>query len=205
MSSDFPYQANIVLGGHLKKRNSIFPWHASASESLELELFVEPGQLSHFQEAFAVHSAVESMMAMMPEDVFEFSGGKHLEVLVTPSVVRSDESLKTLEPADRSCFLEGERKLRFFKVYTLRNCKFECHTNFTIWACNCSDFAYVRDNDTRVCGISYDDKLCHLYYGSELKDLSVRERKSDLCSCLPTCDSVTYNFETRESKLRENE
>lgn len=188
----------------MKKKKTKFPWHASASESLELEIFVEPGQLSHFQEAFAVHSTVEPMMMTLPADVFEFSGGKHLEVLVTPSVIKSDESLKTLTPTDRSCYLDGERKLRFFKVYTFRNCKFECYANFTVEACNCSDFEYVRDADTKVCGISFEDQKCALKFGAKSSELK-RAGNNNSCSCLPTCDSITYNFEIRESKFREDE
>lgn len=165
---------------------------------------MEPGQLSHYQEAFAIHSPVEPLMGIRREHVLEFSGGKRLEVLVTPSVTRSDESLKTLEPAERSCYLDGERKLRFFKVYTLRNCKYECFANFTVEACNCSEFESVRDPDSKICGISYEDQICSRKFGLKVTALKV-SGSIHSCSCLPTCDSVTYNFEIIESKFRGNE
>lgn len=205
VSSDFQYKRNVVLGNNLERKYLNFPWHASVSDSLELEIFVAPDPMTQFSEAFFVHPPDESVATKLDEaDIFDFVGGMNLEVLVTPSVITSDESLKAIDPSDRSCYMKGERKLIFFKIYSIRNCEIECYSNYSLKACNCVHFNSVRGPDTRVCGITEDDLNCLYLFGEDFTDLSATGMLAS-CSCLPPCDSVTYNFEVIESKFRENE
>lgn len=194
----------MVLGDHLEKKKSKFPWHASVSDSLELEINVAPDQMTAYSESFSVHPTGELPMMLLPENVFEFIGRKNLEVLITPNVIRSDENLKTLGPSDRSCYFDGERKLRFFKVYTMHNCKIECFSNFSRNMCGCVPFDFVRGPETRVCGITYDDVNCH-----EISKIDFRDYRPtgvfDSCSCLSPCNSVSYNLEIRESVFQGKE
>lgn len=74
------------------------------------------------------------------------------------NVIQSDADLRKPQPSERSCYFEDERKLRFFKVYTRQNCKIRYFSNFSREACNCVSFDLVRDPDTRVCGITVDDR-----------------------------------------------
>lgn len=180
------------------------PWHASATESLELEIFVDPDQMTQFFEAFSVHSTDELPMKLLTEEIFEFIGGKELEVLITPSVVTSDKSLETLEPSDRSCFFKSERKLRFFKIYTKRNCEIECFSNYSRKICNCVAFDIVRDSDARVCGVTKVDLNCQETFRKDFRDPQPNGMLKS-CSCFSLCDSVSYNIEVRESKLNVEE
>lgn len=41
----------------------------------------------------------------------------------------------------RQCFFDTERQLRFFKIYTQRNCELECLANFTVKTCGCAKFS----------------------------------------------------------------
>lgn len=120
-----------MLGDHLKTKKHEAPWNALASDSLELEIYVKPDKMIAFSETFTIHPAIELPMMLDKTELFEFSGGKQLEILIKPAVIKSDESLKALEPSDRSCYFEGERELRFFKVYTKRNCAIECFSNYS--------------------------------------------------------------------------
>lgn len=155
-----------------------------------------------FSEAFSVHPTDELPMMMLRANVFEFAGGKHLEVMITPNIIRADESLEALDPSDRLCYLEGERKLRFFKVYTKHNCEVECFSNSSREVCNCVSFDVVRDPDTKVCDITDDDVSCHFEMMKEFIHNPPTGRRN-LCSCLSLCDSVSYNIEVRESKLQD--
>lgn len=136
--------------------------------------------------------------------VFDFVGGKHLEVLITPNILKSDKSLETIQPVDRSCYLGGERKLRFFKIYTKRNCEIECFSKYHREACNCVPFSVIRGSETRVCGISNEDITCSHLFGANFSDFGPTGMLAS-CSCLSPCDSVSYNIEIRDSKLHKNE
>lgn len=185
-------------------RNDKFPWHAAVTESLELDLFVDTDFMAQFSEAFTVHPPDEFPMMLQTEDIFEFTGGRKLEVLIAPSVIRSDKSLKALAPSDRSCYFEGERKLNYFKVYTKQNCKIECFSNFVQKICNCVPFDVVRELETKVCGIAAESRDCLLDMEMDFRDYGPTGKLAS-CSCLSLCDSVSYDIEIRESKLQGNE
>lgn len=102
------------MGEHLKNKRGMVTWQATVSESLELELLADPDQMTQFAEAFAVHPTDQPPVKLLPENIFEFAGGKQLEVLIKPSAIQSDENLKSLTPSDRSCYFKDERKLQFF-------------------------------------------------------------------------------------------
>lgn len=170
------------------------------SDALELEIFAPSDPLTQFSEAFTIHPPDEPPMLLDKNNVLDFIGGKNLEILITPSVITSDESLKILEPSDRSCYMEGEKKLHFFEVYTIRNCEIECFSNCSLHFCKCVPFEFVRDPETKVCGLSGEDQICRYRI-----DRFYFEGMLDYCSCLSPCNSITYNFEIRESKLREDE
>lgn len=174
------------------------------SETLELGIFVDPDPRVEFSDAFSIHPTDELPMKVSKVNVFEFDGGKSLEVEITPGVVRSDESLKSLGPTDRSCYFEGERNLRFFKVYTPRNCEIECFSNFSQILCNCVPFDIVRDHDTKVCGVTKLDLNCIENLRKNFTDYRPTGMLAT-CSCLSKCDSVSYNIEIIESELKEIE
>lgn len=65
------------------------------------------------------------------------------EVLVSiqPQMITTSEGLRDYDPNIRGCFFNSERKLRFFKIYTQRNCELECIANFTKNQCGCVKFS----------------------------------------------------------------
>lgn len=175
------------------------------SDSLELELFVESDPTAIYFESLLVHSPSEIPLTLDAE-FFQFDGGKHLEILIKPVVIRSDESLKTLVPSDRSCYFEGERELQFFKVYTQKNCETDRFSNILRAACNCVPFNFPRGNDTKVCGIAKVDKSCVFGFEQDFRNSKpIKFSGQDDSSCLPSCDSVSYDIEIRESRLQGHE
>lgn len=213
MSRDFKYQGNLILESHLRTKKSQHPWHAQVRDHLKLEMFIDPNEMTHYSEAFTVHPTNELPMMLIKEDIFEFSAARHIEVLITPTVMVSDKSLKALEPSERLCYFEGEKKLRFFKIYTRQNCKIECFSNFMFKLCDCVPFDIVRNAETEVCGIA--DYFCHNFAKKSFldNDLTMMQAASPIlssgrqssCSCWPPCDTISYDIEVRESKLRANE
>lgn len=187
----------------LMEKRDKFPWHASMSQSLELELFSEPDLIGYYSESFSVHSPDEQPTTLAV-DVFEFTGGKHFEVLITPSVITSDESLKKLSPSERMCYIEGDQQLSFFKTYTRKNCESNRFSNLILDVCDCIPFNFLRDPDTRVC--SNFDNQCTWFFLVFFKDSrSTEDFGFPEYPCPPTCDSVSYDIEVRESKLQGHE
>lgn len=181
-----------------------FPWHASVSEVLELELFVDTDSMVQYADAFTVHPPGELPMMLLKTKIFEFAGGKSLEVMITPSVIRSDENLRALAPAARSCYFDGERTLKFFKIYTKQNCVIECFSNLMQKTCNCVPFDIVRGTDTEVCGYAGNYSSCEFAIERAFKDYRPTGQLES-CSCLSPCDTIIYDIDIRESKLQGNE
>lgn len=70
-----------------------------------------------------------------------------MEVLVSvkPNMIETSDELKDYDPARKQCFLNSERKLRFFKIYTQRHCELECLSNYTLQECGCVLFTHPRN------------------------------------------------------------
>lgn len=201
VSNDFWYERNILLSNRSRIKNDKFPWHASISESLELELFADPDYMVQFGDALTVHPPDELPMMLPKENIFEFGNSRSLEVLITPSVIRSDENLRSLAPTDRSCYFEGEKNLRFFKIYTKQNCLIDCFSNLMRQTCDCVPFDVVREPDTKVCGYAGNDSSCQYAMEKDFKDYRPTGKLAS-CSCLSLCDTISYDIEIRESRLQ---
>lgn len=65
------------------------------------------------------------------------------EVLISikPNMITTSENLRHYKPWERQCYFSDERQLRFFKIYTQRNCELECLSNFTLAQCGCVKFS----------------------------------------------------------------
>lgn len=65
------------------------------------------------------------------------------EVLISvkPNMITTSDELKYYKPSQRQCYFEKERYLKFFKVYTQRNCELECLTDHTLRNCGCVKFS----------------------------------------------------------------
>lgn len=67
---------------------------------------------------------------------------------ITPELRLIDSVLETWTPAKRNCFLEGEKKLKYFKIYTKINCEHECLKAAILDACGCVPFYMIRELKT---------------------------------------------------------
>lgn len=60
---------------------------------------------------------------------------------IKPTLTTTTDGLRGYNPSQRQCFFTSERQLRFFKMYTQRNCELECLANFTRMECGCVKFS----------------------------------------------------------------
>ena len=132
---------------------------------------------------------------------------KEVIMTVKPNVMETASNLRKYNPKIRQCYFEGEKKLKFFKIYTESNCKLECVSNYTINTCGCSKLGYPHDNITKVC--DFTDYFCSK--GSESQwiidtqwNVNAEVDETD-CNCLPSCNSIDYEADVSYGEYYYNE
>lgn len=132
---------------------------------------------------------------------------------VKPRIVMATDRMETAYSAEkRKCYFEGEKRLKYFKYYTKRNCELECLINITQAVCNCSRFSFPRDEGVRICGLR--DYQCVTRFATFY--LNVESASATLnftrayqgrfrCNCWAACRSVQYGADKREAKLFDNQ
>jgi hypothetical protein len=129
-----------------------------------------------------------------------FSYGSTTEILVSVKVSKADESIKSMAIEDRSCFFDGERKLKFFQVYTKDLCNKECLTYFTYDVCGCAPHHYVRSKDMEICGLEGMACTADILQTANVIELDRRYKKKGICNCLPQCNEIIYDIDARTTK-----
>lgn len=92
----------------------------------------------------------------------------------------------TLMNFRRSCYVEGEKNLKFFKIYTKTNCEHECLSDFMLDKCGCVEFFMVRNYTTRICSVM--EKDCF----DEARNIFENSHVAN-CDCLQPCTYVKYS------------
>lgn len=200
VSRDFYFDRNLTLSGGISDKSEKIPWNAPLNENdaLTLIMNVEISSKARLYHAFSIHPPNEPPIFIDKDYAIEFDGGQMLKVLITPNVITTDNDLKTFEVEDRQCYSDNERHLKFFKVYTPRNCLIECFSNFTLRICNCVPFNIVRGSETPICELL--DYTCVENLQYEMK-LDPKSKKLKTCNCLQNCNSVSYDFEFIDSRF----
>lgn len=197
--NDFKYER---IADYLPNFSESFPWSSRCREGLELTLKLRTPENRgdiFFSEAFIIHPPEDSPLFVAMENIFQIEPGKLYEVFITPEVMTIDEDLKALDYEERSCLIDGEKELRFFKVYSKHNCEVECLSNRLKSTCGCVPVDVIRDVETPVCGFSQVDCINEVKY--ELKFL--KNEANDSCKCFLPCDSIAYNYKIIETKFTE--
>ncbi|KAI5638681.1 amiloride-sensitive sodium channel domain-containing protein [Phthorimaea operculella] len=107
--------------------------------------------------------------------------GQISSLAVKFSMLTADDALKGYDPEVRQCYFPGDRKLRYFRIYTISNCMLECQSNFTFKKCNCVEF--------------------HMPQTLAQAELNVKTKtiNENACHCLPPCNSILYDAEILRS------
>jgi acid-sensing ion channel, other len=157
-----------------------------------LKVFMERNKDFYFDDActvpsFTVHSPFELPNSYNFNERINYYYGYDLEVLITPEIMRSDPDLKSFEPKKRGCYFEGEKKLKYFKVYSQRNCEFECYGDYMLKEIGCIPYFVVRNETTEVCDHRMEADVRHEHFWA-LRDTGD-------CECLEKCDFIKYKIE----------
>lgn len=120
--------------------------------------------------------------------------------------------MESYSPESRKCYFADEKRLKYFKHYTKRNCELECLVNITLAVCNCSRFNFPRESDVRICGLrdyTCVSRLATFYLNVETASATLNFTKTYQgrfkCNCWAACRSIQYGADKREAKLFDNQ
>ena len=131
---------------------------------------------------------------------FRVPFGQEINVVVKPQMITTSDELKDYKPDQRQCYFNNERYLKFFNVYTQKNCELECLANYTLQQCSCVKFSMPRDENTPICGAGKIE--CYLDASIELSTKSAGEEEGQKdCKCLPACTSMQYDAELSQNSF----
>lgn len=79
--------------------------------------------------------------AQLSQHYFRVPLSQEVMISVKPQVIITADNLLDYTPERRQCFFNRERSLKFFIMYTQRNCEIECLANHTKSECGCVKFS----------------------------------------------------------------
>ncbi|XP_052753508.1 pickpocket protein 28-like [Galleria mellonella] len=122
--------------------------------------------------------------------------GQVSSVALKFNMISTSNSLKSYSPEVRQCYFQHERYLRYFKIYTSKNCRLECQANYTFEKCGCVWFHMPHNDSESICTVNKLDciKKAIDEFTNEIFDDFV-EDEPDPCLCLPPCDQISYDAE----------
>ncbi|KAG5680508.1 hypothetical protein PVAND_010015 [Polypedilum vanderplanki] len=123
--------------------------------------------------------------------------GQKKFVSLSARAYKTNEGLRKLKPKVRDCYFEGEKKLKFFKSYTKRNCEFECMTNYTLKICGCSKFSMPREQNTSICTV-YQARCYYMAMNEWPIYNRTLKKATESCNCLDTCTNIKYKVNYEE-------
>ncbi|XP_073848490.1 pickpocket protein 28-like [Musca autumnalis] len=135
--------------------------------------------------------------------LIRISMDKEILLAVKPKMITTSSNVEAYDVKKRRCYLNKDRQLKFYKIYTQRNCERECVTNFTYHKCGCVKFSMPRTADMPICGINkiqcyYQarERLLQKQFKEGLEN--AEEASGGGCNCLPGCTSLEYETEISE-------
>ena len=110
---------------------------------------------------------------------------------VTPNIVVTTDAFKKMNIRQRNCKLEQEIEDKsIFKVYTNKNCKYECIIKKAQDLCSCIPWDFIHNTLAHECDIF--GRTC--FYNA-MKNLTMHD---DCNHCMKECDYITYDAVVRE-------
>lgn len=199
---EFPTTTWTMEDGYPEDKNVTYPTRvtmAGRNNGLRIELYTNTSELNDFcldkGNGFEVYIHNPAEVMTLSSTFYKVNLNTELDIALKPDRMTTVKQLERYSPEHRGCYFPHERKLSYYKVYTLQNCEMECLIKETLKSCDCVSYYMPRDERTRICGIT--DIQCvkgakDRVYSPGLKS-SVGENR---CNCLMPCTSLHYEAET---------
>ncbi|KAG5667483.1 hypothetical protein PVAND_015463 [Polypedilum vanderplanki] len=215
VNDEFKYKRNISMtqqSSMPKIRKKFYPLMVDSKSHSKFKLIVkkptfDSSAFSNCREnKIKVHSPNFSPTFMEDNEFAELKDS--VNIVVTLKIIKTDRNLRSLSPIDRDCYFVGEKKLKYFKIYTQKYCQMECVMDYMIDYCKCqmTNFIYGKNKKFEFCYgqkrycILHEERNFHHKYGYILEHN---------CTCLPECNFVSYqttfypaeNFDDNETTI----
>ncbi|GBP43270.1 Pickpocket protein 28 [Eumeta japonica] len=122
---------------------------------------------------------------------YHIQGGQEAALSISFEMITTSENLRSYPPHIRQCYFPSERKLRYFKEYTQKNCERECRANYTFARCGCVWFNMAQALTIHEMKLSLQ--------------AAVGNETEEACRCLPACDSVKYKIAKLEVNFKDSQ
>lgn len=122
----------------------------------------------------------------------------HLQCMYSIFLIEQNPILICVHVCRRSCYYDAERYLKLFKVYSEKNCVFECMTNYTLRECGCNSFHFPRINGTKTCSLDQlkcIEKALNIYQ----EESYFKRSGEDVCKCKPACTSLVFHSDIQHT------
>ncbi|XP_015838363.2 pickpocket protein 28-like [Tribolium castaneum] len=204
MSNGYAHDANI----HTYPRRALYP---GALKGLTFSILTKKEDLDYACTSMQGYRVLLHTPIRVPrpsQQFFQLPLDQRVVGAIHPIMITTSESVKKFRPEKRECYFQTDRKLKYFKIYSSLNCRFECLTNYTLDVCGCVSFFMPRENGTKICGTASNDCLTFAeavlqvtHHRSQLNQTQHGESDdSDVdCNCLPICDDLTYEVDISQS------
>lgn len=186
-----PYGAGLIYGLTLALDVDMDEYYCSSTAGAGFKMLL--------------HNPVET--PKIADFSFAITPGEESRVIVRPRISSANPSIISIPLKKRKCFFTKERKLRYYRTYTQRNCILECEANFTQQLCDCVQYYMPKSSHTPICGKK--DEQCakqarrameiKLYDEDVTNTLNITKIPS--CNCWPGCFEINYRIELSQSKL----
>lgn len=129
------------------------PWNASGDKhDFAVRFYKEKFHNYSSSNAFQPLNGI--LVIINSPDEFSTQSGHHMivgndiyvDALISLEIMEIADELKFWEIENRNCFLPGEKKLHYFRIYTKSNCEQECLSNVSLETCGCVPFYLIRTN-----------------------------------------------------------
>lgn len=137
--------------GYSAHTNDSYPYHAHDT-GLRSSLMVVLKEMrvnadhvcSGGSQGFLVSAHVPNERPQMHKRYFYMPLEQTLLLTVDPILMKTDNRVLAYDLSVRQCYKNDERKLRFYREYTIHNCRLECLSNFTLARCGCVKYSMPR-------------------------------------------------------------
>lgn len=128
---------------------------------------------------------------------YDIRHGEGKTFIFSAKVSSYSEDFRKFSPEKRGCYFSNERKLKYFKAYTEKNCLDECLSNYTLQTCGCVKFSMPRNDSTQIC-IWGDESRCYMdvIYKFPTKDVGIPP-----CGCYMTCHDIEYFIQMEKNQV----
>ncbi|XP_059089063.1 uncharacterized protein LOC131885143 [Tigriopus californicus] len=168
------------LGEYIKFANPLYTWMGGLSYS----------PFRSVENVFKIALHDSSSIPDLRYDYIKISPGLEYKILITPTKIESDESLRSMDIERRNCRFDDEiEDSVLFQKYSQSGCFLECQIRKAVEECDCLPWNYphytVNGQLTKLC--DYRGHFC-------VEEILKRSTFWKECNCYPSCNTMTYTY-----------